>query len=63
LYDYGIRSSRTSLLGRGVGGNVTVLGHVTWSRALAWASIGGVERQNPSICTNRSFVLALNSRN
>ena len=35
---------------------VTALGHVTWSRALARASIGGVEWQNPSICTNRSFV-------
>ena len=36
---------------------VTVLAfYVTWSRALARASIGGVERQNPSICTNWSFV-------
>jgi hypothetical protein len=43
------------------GGNVTVLAfvlafYVTWSRALARAGIGGVERQNPSICMNRSFV-------
>jgi len=39
------------------GGNVTVLAfYVTWSRALARASIGGVERQNLSICKNRSFV-------
>jgi hypothetical protein len=39
------------------GGNVTVLAfYVTWSRALARAGIGGVERQNPSICKNRSFV-------
>ena len=38
-------------------GNVTVLAfYITWSRALARASIGGVERQNPSICTNRSFI-------
>jgi hypothetical protein len=36
---------------------VTVLAfYVTWSRALARAGIGGVERQNPSICRNRSFV-------
>jgi hypothetical protein len=36
---------------------VTVLAfHVTCSHALAWASIGGVERQNPSIYTNQSFV-------
>ena len=45
------------LIRKGGGGNVTVLAfYVTWSRALARASIGGVERQNPSICTNRSFV-------
>jgi len=38
-------------------GFVTVLAfYVTWSRALARAGIGGVERQNPSICTNRSFI-------
>jgi len=37
--------------------SVTVLAfYVTWSRALARAGIGGVERQNSSICTNRSFV-------
>jgi hypothetical protein len=35
------------------GGNITVLAfYVTWSRALARASIGGVERQNPSIRMN-----------
>jgi hypothetical protein len=32
---------------------ITVLAfYVTWSHALARASIGGVERQNPSICRN-----------
>jgi hypothetical protein len=37
--------------------SVTILAfYVTWSRALARASIGGVERQNLSICINRSFV-------
>jgi len=35
---------------------ITVLGHVTWSCALARARIGGVEQQNLSICTNQSFV-------
>ena len=38
------------------GGNVTVgVPGVTWLRVLACGLVGGVERQNSNICTNRTF--------
>jgi len=55
LYDYGKYEARGRAYSEG-GGNVTVgVPSVTWLRVLACGLVGGVERQNSNICTNRTF--------